>query len=335
MANLDRITRRLDETLEKSSVQLDAILENTRSITADVRGVTNRRSADVEQIILNVRALSEESREVMASLQAIVGDGNGAADDAGGVREAVANLNRSLENIEQITGRIDRGEGTVGRLISDEELGQKVGNALIEGSEYIERLTAIQVEVALRSEYLINEGNSKNYLQLKLIPRPDKYFFFEIIDDPRGVLEVQNVVRSPPGAEEVANQEIRVTRETLKFSAQFAKRYYFATFRFGLIESTGGVGMDLHLLDDHLMARFDAFDFTNPASDYPRVRASLNLHFLSHLFVTAGMDDVINPRDVEPATGRILSGRDYFLGGGIYFTDQDLSALFGLVSSGF
>jgi phospholipid/cholesterol/gamma-HCH transport system substrate-binding protein len=128
----------------------------------------------------------------------------------------------------------------------------------------------------------------------------------------------------------VASQEVRITSDALKFSAQFAKRYYFATFRFGLIESTGGVGLDFHLLDDHLAFRLDAFDFANPASDYPRVKASANFLFLNHLFVTAGVDDVINPRDVEPATGRILSGRDYFLGGGIYFTDQDLKSLFGV-----
>lgn len=337
MANLDSITSRLDATIERSSTQIDAILENTKAVTADVRGITERRSGDVEAIIVNVRQITEQAREVLASVQDIVGEQGGGAGgaEAGGIREAVANLNKSLQNIESITAKIDNGEGTIGRLVSDEELAERVDNALVEGSEFIERLTSIQVEVALRSEYMLNQGETKNYVQLRLIPRPDKYFFFEVIDDPRGVTDVETVVRSPPGSTEAANQEIRITRETLKISAGFAKRFYFATLRFGLIESTGGVGLDLHLLEDHLVARFDAFDFTNPASDYPRVKASLNLLFLSHLFVTAGVDDVVNPRDIEPATGRILSGRDYFLGGGIYFTDQDLKALLGLVSAGF
>ncbi len=331
IANLDRITQRLDATLESSSVQLEAILENTRVVTSDIRGITERNTEQVDQIITNVREITEQTRKLLASVQGMVGDQEG----EGGVREAVANLNRSLENIESITSKIENGEGTLGRLVSDEELAQKVDNAIYEASDYIERLTAIQVEVALRSEYLVNEAGTKNYVQLKIIPRPDKYFFFEVIDDPRGLVERQSVVRSPPGADEVASQEILVTREALKFSAQFAKRYYFATLRFGLIESTGGVGMDLHFLDDHLSLRVDAFDFANPASDYPRVKASANLLFLSHLFLTAGVDDLVNPRDVEPATGRILTGRDFFVGGGIYFTDRDLSALLGLAGSAF
>src|SRR5690606_28636950 len=102
-----------------------------------------------------------------------------------------------------------------------------------------------------------------------------------------------------------------------------------ATFRFGLIESTGGVGADLNFLDDHLVLQFDAFDFTNPATDYPRTRARLNLHFLSHLFVSVGGADLLNAREVEPTSGQVLSGRDWFLGGGLYFTDQDLKALLG------
>jgi phospholipid/cholesterol/gamma-HCH transport system substrate-binding protein len=65
------------------------------------------------------------------------------------------------------------------------------------------------------------------------------------------------------------------------------------------------------------------------------MKAYLNLLFLSHLFVTAGVDDAINGREVENTTGRVLSGRDYFLGGGIYFTDQDLKTLIGGVPTGF
>ncbi|WP_373045484.1 MlaD family protein [Vulgatibacter sp.] len=331
IANLDRITERLDGTIASSSAKLEAILDNTQAVTADIRALTEAKDDEVGEIITNVRLITEQTREILSSVQGIVGeDEDELRESVGGVRNAVASLNKSLENLESITGKIERGEGTVGRLVSDKELGDKIADAAYDAADYIETLTQIQVEVALRSEYLINEEGAKNYLQLRLIPRPDKYFFFEVIDDPRGFVERETVVRSPPGSEEVANQEIRITRDRLKFSAQFAKRYYFTTFRFGLIESTGGLGLDLNFLEDHLVFKMDAFDFANPASDYPRVKASLNLLFLSHLFVTAGVDDVLNPRDVEANTGRILLGRDYFLGGGIYFTDQDLKALFGV-----
>jgi len=329
IANLDRITERLDGTLADSSERLRAILRNTEAITADIREITDAKGDEVAEIITNVRLITEQTRSILASVQSIVGEDDDLRESVGGVKEAVSNLNASLANLEAITAKIERGEGTIGRLVSDEELAQKVEDALYDGSDFIERLTALQIEVALRSEYMFNDAGTKNYFQLRLIPRPDKYFLLEVIDDPRGFVSRETVVRSPPGAEEVASQEIRVTRDQLKFSAQFAKRFYFATFRFGIIESTGGVGMNLNFLDDHLVLQLDAFDFANPSSDYPRVKAALNLLFLSHLFVTGGVDDTFNARELEAGTGRILSGRDYFLGGGVYFTDQDLKTLIG------
>ena len=329
IANLDRITERLDGTLADSSDRLRAILENTEAITADIRHLTETKDDEVGEIITNVRLITEQTKSILASVQSIVGEDDDLRESVGGVKDAVSSLNSSLANLESITAKIDRGEGTIGRLVSDEELAQKVEDALYDGADFVERLYALQVEVGLRSEYMLNDEGTKNYLQLRLIPRPDRYFLLEVIDDPRGFVSRETVVRSPPGAEEVASQEIRVTRDQLKFSAQFAKRYFFATFRFGIVESTGGVGMNLNFLDDHLVLQMDAFDFANPSSDYPRIKAHLNLLFLSHLFVTAGVDDALNPRELEAGSGRILSGRDYFLGGGIYFTDQDLKTLIG------
>lgn len=329
--NLDRVAARLDTTLAQSSEQLDRILANAEAITGDVRALTAAKDDEVGQIITNIRVITEQTREVMASVQSIVGENEGdLKESVGGIKEALASLNRSLENVEEVTERIERGEGALGVLVADKELGDKLGDAIYDASDYVSRLAALQIEINLRSEYLINEEGAKNYVQLRLIPRPDSWFVFEAIDDPRGFITRETVVRSPPGSEEVANQEVRITRDVFKFSAQFAKRFGFGAVRFGLIESTGGVGGNLFFLDDHLVLNFDLFEFANPEKDYPRLKAYANLLFLSHLFVTAGIDDAINAPITEAATGRILAGRDYFVGGGIYFTDDDLKLLFGV-----
>lgn len=331
--NLDTVTARLNDTIASSSASLERILANTEVVTADIRRLTEAKTDDVADIIDNVRIITEQTRGILASIESVVGSEEGDLQETvGGVKASLANLNRSLENIESITRKIDEGEGALGKLVSDQELGDKFAAAVYDASDYVTRLTAIQAEVTLRSEYLLNERGAKNYVQLRLITRPDKYFFFEVVDDPRGYLERSTIVRSPPGADEAANQEVRITRDILKFSAQFAKRFYFAAFRFGLTESTGGLGADLYLFDDRLEFKVDVFEFANPDKDYPRVKAYMNLLFLSHLYVTVGVDDVFNPSDRDITTGRILSGRDFFFGGGIYFTDQDLKALLGLFS---
>ncbi len=326
--DLERVAATIEKTISGSTEKLDRILDNAEAVSADVRAITRDKDRDIQQIVTNVRVITEQTRSVLDSVKGIVGSNEtDLKESVGGVKDALASLNRSLASLENVSSKIEKGEGTLGKLVADEELAQKVEGTVEDASEFVGRLVRLQTEVTLRSELLLNERGAKNYLSLKLIPKPDKYYLVEVIDDPRGLVEREVITRSPPGAEEAANQEVRVTREALKFSAQFAKRYYFATFRFGIIESTGGLGANLHFLDDHLELKLDAFEFASPDKDYPRIKAYANFLFLNHLFVTAGADDIINPAEVEATTGRILSGRDYFFGGGIYFTDDDLKAI--------
>ena len=56
-----------------------------------------------------------------------------------------------------------------------------------------------------------------------------------MVDDPRGKVETEIVQANPPSAGDPVVQTRTVTKETFKISAQFAKRYYFATLRFGQV----------------------------------------------------------------------------------------------------
>ena len=46
-----------------------------------------------------------------------------------------------------------------------------------------------------------------------------------------------------------------------------------------------------------------------------------------NLFASAGVDDLLNSQIRDTRSNKLISGRDYFLGGGIYFTDDDLKAI--------
>jgi phospholipid/cholesterol/gamma-HCH transport system substrate-binding protein len=126
------------------------------------------------------------------------------------------------------------------------------------------------------------------------------------------------------------------TERQLKFSVYMAKRYGPISGRFGILENTGGFGLKLHLLNDALTMSVDAWEFANPLKNHPRVKAYVDYRFLDHLLITAGADDMVNPPRVEPPElTRIISGRDFFIGAGVYFTDDDISKLFGLATSRF
>ncbi len=124
-----------------------------------------------------------------------------------------------------------------------------------------------------------------------------------------------------------------VHEQKLTFTLQFAKRYGPVAFRAGVIESSGGVGSDLHLFDDRLQVSVSIYQFSRPFQGvFPRAKFWLNYNFLQHFYVTAGSDDFLNQwrSGRYPGGPKFTLGTDVFFGGGIFFTDDDLKTLMGM-----
>jgi phospholipid/cholesterol/gamma-HCH transport system substrate-binding protein len=113
------------------------------------------------------------------------------------------------------------------------------------------------------------------------------------------------------------------TTEQLRLTFQFGKRIGPFVGRFGIKESTGGVGADLYLFDDRLMLTADMYDMRS--NQYPRVtgRASLAV-YKRMVYLVGGVDDVLNYYRTQGAAGGFF---DWFLGAQLVFNDEDLKSL--------
>jgi phospholipid/cholesterol/gamma-HCH transport system substrate-binding protein len=342
--NLVKLTEAVDLTVRSSSGRLDQILTNVEAVSGDIRKLTSGEQASVENIVENIESVTKDVKQVASTLRRIIGDNEGEVKGGvASVKETLAKLDRVLANIETVTDDIKAGKGAVGALVSDERLGQKISETVEDVADYAGRLTGLELEVGVKADYLVNQSAAKTFLQLRLIPKADKYYLIEAIDDPRGSVETIYLQQNPPNSGAPAVQKQTVTRESLKFSAQFAKRYSFLTLRFGVIESTGGLGADLNVpirffyysrwLEDALVLKVDAFNFSIESLRFPRLRASLRLTPFEHVYVNVGVDDILNSPNRDALTNRLISGRDFFVGAGIYFTDADLKSILPMVPS--
>ena len=202
----------------------------------------------------------------------------------------------------------------------------------------------MQIQLHLRSEALLNQSVSegrpgaKVYFGARIIPRPDKYYELELVSDPRGVDTVVTEtnttticpgtgVCTPTGTNTTTTSSTRSTNEQkLAFSLQMARRFGPLTVRGGLIESSGGVGADLHLLDDSLRFSLSIFQFNRPNKEaYPRAKLWADYVFLKHLYLTTGVDDFLNRWSSRKRAGArpFNIGTDVFFGGGLEFTDDE------------
>jgi phospholipid/cholesterol/gamma-HCH transport system substrate-binding protein len=162
----------------------------------------------------------------------------------------------------------------------------------------------------------------KNYISVTLLPRPDKFYLIELIEDPRGFREVTTKVTTSSTAQPSSETTVTVS-ERLRFSLMLGKRVGPLAGRFGIKESTGGFGIDLFLLDDRLTLSIDAFDMRT--NKYPRIKPTIAAALWKrNLFVVAGVDDLVNLTRARAGAG---GGIDWFLGGQLVFNDEDLKSL--------
>ena len=367
---LQRIATGIEKIIDSSGAKLDSTLANFQKFSGDLSKISGGEKEDIVAIIQNTRDATAEARDILKTIGDVVG-----SQKQGQLKESVASLKGNLDkldhalaNIDDITDKINKGEGTLGHLVNDDKLAKNLDKASTQITNILGTPDQLKIEVFERSEFLLGapEGGkldptlsslgiqlrstaynpwAKNYFGIRIIPRPDKWYGLELVDDPRGYTKQVRTINTlcPAGSTTCNNTgaafyppflETTTTERVLKFSAYIAKRYGPVSGRFGILENTGGFGVKLHLFNDTLNLAGDAFEFANPLKDRPRVKLYFDYRFLDHLLITAGADDILNTpyADIEHPT-RIISGRDYFFGAGFFFTDDDIKNLVGLIST--
>ncbi len=332
--SIAQIVKGLQGTLDQAGRTINATLDNVHTISDQMAGVVGNEQSNVQSIVENVKVASAEAAAALKIVDKVLGANQGEVqENVATLREALEKLNRSLDNVQKVTEKVSTGEGTLGRLVNDDGLYRKLDDTLTDASDFVERLLKIQTQFQLHVDYLAAESAAKGYLDLKLITRPDRYYLLQVVNDTRATTTL-NFATCNPCSPLQRTQVTSNTNISLKYSAEIAQRFSLATVRLGIIESTAGGGIDVDVWKPYLTLTADAFDFTDYYQPYPRLRLYATGRLFNHLEIRAGVDDVLNdwakPNAVAPlARGYTLGGRDVFIGGGLFFTDEDLKAVVG------
>lgn len=315
--NLKQLVVTLNETVQKNQNDVSAIVSNLSDFSGRLKEIGDTDTEDVHAIVSNIREVSENIQTLVAGLNDIaskINSGQGSIGKLIQEDETVDNLNSALASLNRITEKIDQGEGTLGKLVNEDETADNLNNALSGINEYITKEKRFRTFLDYRGEYLFDSQEAKSYLSLRIQPREDKYYLLQVVDDPRGKIsstDITGIRNGSPFYEHIEETD----KDELKFSAQIAKRYYDIVFRGGLFESTGGVGIDYYLYDDRLALSLEAFDFDPDRNAHLKFKADYTP--FQHIYLTAGFDDFISDE-----------GNDsFFIGAGIDFSDEDIKTL--------
>ncbi len=308
--NVSELTAAINRTVQQNAEVVTHTLQS-------VDRITTQGGPEIQAMLTNLRVSTDRLAQILGRDQPQ--DANTVTETQEAIRNIAAasrELRETLQHVNATTGAIDRGEGSLGRLVRDETLIDEVQGTAEAINDVVGPIARLQTIVGLRSEYSFISNTLRSTVELRLQPREDKYYLLEFVDDPRGATRTVSTITDttdPTMTSQVRTTQ-RITSDAFRFSLMFARRLGPATFRFGIKESSGGLGLDLHLLNNSVELRTDLFAFGE--NTYPRLRATAAVNVLQRAWIIGGVDDVFNGDRF-----------DYFLGAQLRFNDEDIKSI--------
>ncbi len=325
--------------------RLRTIVENVKIITDDLRVMVSSNRGNVDSTIANFKEFSAMMTKLVDRVDRLV-EANSANVTQGiaNIQDISKKLETTADNLNQITGRIQSGQGTIGKLVESDETHKNLNDALVavkEGVSGIDKalgqVRRTHFDFGMRAEYLFRgqanpqsfgaaQGAGKGYFTLDIEP-PDspRFYRLELSTQPNGRrFDESNLyqITFPDGHTEVFTVNRTEFKDELAISALVGWRWNAFTLRGGLIESRGGGGIDYAMLRNRLRFSADMWDFNRPNEFAPHAKITTRYYFSPSVYLTGGWDDFLN---------RSRKTDSIFMGAGIRWTDDDIKYLLGSV----
>jgi len=311
--SLERMTTENEEGLRDTIDNLSAFSKDLRGIMADNRETLNETLTNLDRFS---QSLADDGPEITRNLRGMLEDNRDSLDNAiSSLEGSLAKLDKTMDSVESVSKKIDEGEGTVGRLVNDETTVEELNSALVGVNRYLTDLDRIKLDIGVRTERLVDQGEYKSYLSIYLQPLKDRYYLLELVDNPRGSVDTKTITRTTNGV--TTTTEEVVTTDELQLSLLVAQRYFDTVLKGGLMENEFGVGIEQYFGSaDQYRIGLDVWDFGNTYG--PHAKATALWRFYSNAFMVAGYDDFLSEQEAV---------RDAFFGIGIRFNEDNLKPL--------
>jgi phospholipid/cholesterol/gamma-HCH transport system substrate-binding protein len=276
---------------------------------------------DVSRLARNARELAEKINKGGGVAGKLVND----EDMANDLKQGIKEMKEMAESIKNTFKRIERGEGTIGRLVTDDTLIKKAESTVDSLEQFLGASTKIRTFLGFEIKSFGESGYSLSKAYARIAPREGKFFqagvaMFNL--DHEGPLDFKDKLEK--GEDDII----------IKPDVQLGYGFYDnrLTARIGFIEGKIGGGLDYLLYVPPLNHDFkltlemrEAYsdvddEGLNERVDPPLVRAQVSTELWNNLRLYAGAN-------------RLTDDPEFFGGVGFEYEDEDLRYLVSLMGA--
>ncbi|MBL0058598.1 MAG: MCE family protein [Elusimicrobia bacterium] len=296
---------------------LRVTIGNFRKVSQSLADSIGNQQTELAEIVRNIRDVSDHAKHVAADLREITGERK---ED---IKIALARFRSISERLDQITERVQKGEGLLGRLVNDPELGKNMDQTMSNVNKassdlrgFMGRITAIKIYWDYRQRFDLEDGRWHPDVGLTVVPRPGKYYY----------LAGNNLGNRQDRTVDGNDMERRNT-----FTGVLGQEFGPVTLYGGVIRSAGGAGVKIRPLpvssawNRRVELEAEAYDigrnetYQGTTFDKPVYNVGARVKAIDPwLWIGAQLEDVAVRRNLN-------------VNANLVFRDEDLAFLLGFV----
>jgi phospholipid/cholesterol/gamma-HCH transport system substrate-binding protein len=326
-ANLNQLTEENRENIKQTLENIKVLAANLNRSLPELTRNYSLLAKNLNDLVTDTKPQLKETLKNLASLSRTLNEEvpklvKSVKETSDVFAQNKSHIEETLKNLAQITEKINRGKGTLGRLVNDRKLYKELTKSVQALGQASKVVLNTQLHVEAFGQYE-TEGDSKAGVNLMIQPDEHKYYLLGIVGDSAGKVTKKTYYQNGKPYE-VTEKEYK-PEFNIQYARIFADRWLHPgssiVVRFGIKESTGGIGFD-YVYNPKLMFTFDMWDFgreDHPDEDLkPNTELGFKYFVMGPFFVKAGGYDLLNEEY-----------RSVYIGGGMSFTDNDLKYLLG------
>jgi phospholipid/cholesterol/gamma-HCH transport system substrate-binding protein len=337
----DDIQKSLSNIKEFTNLLASISKEDNRTIHEIIQNA-NKTIKDFDEMSKSITKTSEDyskvSKDITQTLSHYSSVAKNINKDLPAIMAKIDNITTYLENIgktldrklptaidkftrleDNLNDTIENNDSTLNKALTSVDGFFSDGTETMEKiDKYLESMTKSELHVEMRADEVNDDGGySKTQFNLTLKPDATRYYMLGLASAPSFKAD-SDFDRGFSGNKKHESGEFLL-------SAQYGKRFDDLLFRIGIIEGTGGFGVDYFSWNDTLKISTNIYDFnavTDIRGKNPNLSATVRYQFFKHINAYLSANNVLNSKANSISAGL-----------GVSFVDNDLKNLLGAAAS--
>ena len=279
---------------------------NVKETTVSLKRVVTGNEAKIDNMLSNLEEFSGRLNNELDKGQ----KGTTVSD----VKEILENAKKMTADLKIMVANVREGKGTLGKILVEEDIADDVKSTLSGVRRIVTRMNSLRTEMIMFTGQNTDYG-AESFINVRIFPSPERFYLLGVTTSQFGPQYINEFDKDINGVKTTEVWKTR-RRNTYRFNLQMGRRIQNLILRGGVIETTGGFGVDYDSVRLGTLFSAELFDYREHVG--PNLRLSSDIQLWSVLHGRIAIEEITNEK----------RSASIFLG--LKFTDEDLRGLIGL-----